>query len=78
MDKTGTITFGNRRATEFCPAPDVSPAELAEAARLSSLADTTPEGRSIIELSVRDFGLDAQPSPDERDATFVPFTARPG
>jgi len=76
MDKTGTITFGNRRATEFCPAPNVSPAELAEAARLSSLADNTPEGRSIIELSVRDFGLDAPPNADELDATFVPFTAR--
>ena len=51
LDKTGTITLGNREATEFMPMPGVSDAELAEAAQMSSLADETPEGRSIVVLA---------------------------
>ncbi|WP_257226408.1 potassium-transporting ATPase subunit KdpB [Rhodococcus opacus] len=76
MDKTGTITFGNRQATALHPAPGVSAIELATAARLSSLADGTPEGRSIVDLCDRDFGLDPAPSEAERAAEFVPFTAQ--
>nr|WP_271210135.1 potassium-transporting ATPase subunit KdpB [Rhodococcus wratislaviensis]GLK35181.1 potassium-transporting ATPase ATP-binding subunit [Rhodococcus wratislaviensis] len=76
MDKTGTITFGNRQATSLHPAPGVSAIELATAARLSSLADGTPEGRSIVDLCARDFGLDPAPSEAERAAEFVPFTAQ--
>ncbi|AHK32537.1 potassium-transporting ATPase subunit KdpB [Rhodococcus opacus] len=76
MDKTGTITFGNRQATALHPAPGVSAIELATAARLSSLADGTPEGRSIVDLCARDFGLDPAPSEVERAAEFVPFTAQ--
>ncbi|MFF2110853.1 potassium-transporting ATPase subunit KdpB [Rhodococcus koreensis] len=76
MDKTGTITFGNRQATALHPAPGVSASELATAARLSSLADGTPEGRSIVDLCARDFGLDPAPSEAERAAEFVPFTAQ--
>ncbi len=72
MDKTGTITFGNRRATALYPALGVEAAELSAAARLASLADTTPEGRSIVEL------VDADREPVESDETgeFVPFTAQ--
>ena len=57
LDKTGTITFGNRMATEFLPVPGVSPEDLAEAALASSLADETPEGRSIVALAKSDYGL---------------------
>jgi K+-transporting ATPase ATPase B chain len=76
LDKTGTITFGNRKATELIPVGSAGPEELARAARLSSLADGTPEGRSIIELIARDYGLPAEASDDERTAEFVPFTAQ--
>ncbi|AQA23436.1 HAD ATPase, P-type, IC family protein [Rhodococcus sp. MTM3W5.2] len=76
MDKTGTITYGNRRATALHPAPGVTAGELAEAARLSSLADGTPEGRSIVELCAKDFGLDSDPSEAEKLGEFVPFTAQ--
>ncbi|QBJ98526.1 K(+)-transporting ATPase subunit B [Rhodococcus sp. ABRD24] len=76
MDKTGTITFGNRRATALYPAPGRTSIELAAAARLSSLADGTPEGRSIVELCAEEFGLDTEPSANERAAEFVPFTAQ--
>jgi K+-transporting ATPase ATPase B chain len=76
LDKTGTITFGNRKATELIPVGSAAPEELARAARLSSLADGTPEGRSIIELIARDYGLPAEASDDERTAEFVPFTAQ--
>ena len=62
LDKTGTITFGSRQAAEFIPVHDVSATELAEAALMSSLADETPEGRSIVDLAVREFGL----APDRR------------
>ncbi|RSZ40895.1 MULTISPECIES: potassium-transporting ATPase subunit KdpB [unclassified Variovorax] len=72
LDKTGTITHGNRQATSFLPAPGVTKARLARAAMLASLADETPEGRSIVELARRD-GLDATPV---EGAHFVPFTAQ--
>jgi K+-transporting ATPase ATPase B chain len=76
LDKTGTITFGNRRATELIPVGSSTVDELAAAARLSSLADGTPEGRSIVELCVKDFGLAAEPNNTEKSAEFVPFTAQ--
>jgi len=76
LDKTGTITFGNRRATALIPAPGVSEAELAAAARLSSLADQTPEGRSIVELCAADHDLLPEATQDEARAEFVPFTAQ--
>jgi K+-transporting ATPase ATPase B chain len=76
LDKTGTITFGNRRATALIPAPGVDKAELAAAARLSSLADQTPEGRSIVELCAAEHGLPAEATPEEATAEFVPFTAQ--
>ncbi|WP_206487113.1 potassium-transporting ATPase subunit KdpB [Rhodococcus sp. KRD162] len=74
MDKTGTITFGNRRATGLHPATGVDAVELARAARASSLADGTPEGRSIVELVEREFA-DAAAEPDAR-GEFVAFTAQ--
>lgn len=76
LDKTGTITFGNRQATELIPAEGVDPAELASAARLSSLADTTPEGRSIVALCAAEHGLPAAATAAEAVAEFVPFTAQ--
>ncbi|MBM7458936.1 K+-transporting ATPase ATPase B chain [Rhodococcus coprophilus] len=75
LDKTGTITFGNRRATALHPAPGVTEAEVAGAARLSSLADTTPEGRSIVELCAEQYRLDPEPTGVGADAEFVPFSA---
>ncbi|GAA4547596.1 potassium-transporting ATPase subunit KdpB [Pseudonocardia xishanensis] len=76
LDKTGTVTFGNRRATELLPVSDATAEELAVAARLSSLADQTPEGRSIVELCAREFGLSAEASAAEARAEFVPFSAQ--
>jgi K+-transporting ATPase ATPase B chain len=76
LDKTGTITFGNRRATELIPVGTSTVEDLAQAARLSSLADGTPEGRSIVELCGKDFGLAAEASEAEKLAEFVPFTAQ--
>ncbi|HXE45162.1 MAG TPA: potassium-transporting ATPase subunit KdpB [Conexibacter sp.] len=74
LDKTGTITLGNRQAAEFIPMPGVSEAELAEAAQLSSLADETPEGRSIVVLA-KQYGLrEHELAPHQ--AQFVPFTAQ--
>jgi len=73
LDKTGTITFGSRQAAEFIPVHDVTAAEVAEASLVSSLADETPEGRSIVELAVRDFGLTVL---DDPGAVLVPFTAQ--
>ncbi len=75
LDKTGTITLGNRMATEFIPAPGISESDMADAAQLSSLADETPEGRSIVVLAKQKYNL------RERDlaalnAEFVPFTAQ--
>ena len=75
LDKTGTITFGNRQATELIPIGGVSLVQLAAAARLSSLADGTPEGRSIIELTVAEHHLPTAPEV-ERAAEFVPFSAQ--
>ena len=76
LDKTGTITFGNRQATELIPVADVEPAELAAAARLSSLADQTPEGRSIVALCAAEYGLPQEATAAEAVAEFVPFTAQ--
>lgn len=76
MDKTGTVTFGNRRATALYPAPGVDPEDLAEGAWLSSLADGTPEGRSIVELCAAEFGMPHEASEVERNSEFVPFTAQ--
>ncbi|MDI1446873.1 potassium-transporting ATPase subunit KdpB [Polyangium sp. 6x1] len=75
LDKTGTITLGNRQATAFLPAPSVTEAELADAAQLSSLADETPEGRSIVVLAKEKFGLRGR-DVHALGATFVPFTAQ--
>jgi len=75
LDKTGTITFGNRQAAEFIPAPGVSAAQLADAAQLSSLADETPEGRSIVVLAKEQYGLRGRDL-SEPHAEFVPFTAQ--
>jgi K+-transporting ATPase ATPase B chain len=75
LDKTGTITLGNRQATAFIPLPGVDETELAEAAQLSSLADETPEGRSIVVLAKEKYGLRGRElAPLE--ASFVPFTAQ--
>jgi K+-transporting ATPase ATPase B chain len=76
LDKTGTITFGNRQATELIPTGGASLTQLAAAARLSSLADRTPEGRSIVDLVAREHGLASEASADEARAEFVPFTAQ--
>jgi K+-transporting ATPase ATPase B chain len=75
LDKTGTITLGNRQAVEFIPADGVSEQELADAAQLSSLADETPEGRSIVVLSKDKYGLRGRELSD-REAEFVPFSAQ--
>jgi K+-transporting ATPase ATPase B chain len=75
LDKTGTITLGNRQASRFVPAPGVSEAELADAAQLSSLADETPEGRSIVVLAKEKYNLRGRELQDHK-AEFVPFTAQ--
>jgi K+-transporting ATPase ATPase B chain len=75
LDKTGTITLGNRQAVEFIPAPNVEVAELADAAQLSSLADETPEGRSIVVLAKEKYGLRGRELHDI-NAKFIPFTAQ--
>jgi K+-transporting ATPase ATPase B chain len=75
LDKTGTITLGNRQAAEFRPARDVEMARLAEAAQLSSLADETPEGRSIVVLAKERFGMRGRELRD-LGGHFVPFTAK--
>jgi K+-transporting ATPase ATPase B chain len=74
LDKTGTITLGNRFATEFIPAPGVSESELADAAQLASLADETPEGRSIVVLAKDKYGLRGRELGSVA-ATFIPFSA---
>jgi potassium-transporting ATPase ATP-binding subunit len=76
LDKTGTITFGNRQATALLPAPGVPIGELARAARLASLADQTPEGRSIVALTAAEHGLPAEATTEEAAVEFVPFTAQ--
>nr|WP_156607154.1 potassium-transporting ATPase subunit KdpB [Auraticoccus cholistanensis] len=75
LDKTGTITYGNRRATDLHPAPGVRPAELAEAARLASLADETPEGRSVVDLVAGRHPAGAPAGSGDPTGTPVPFTA---
>ena len=75
MDKTGTITFGNRQASGFLPAPGVTEQELADVAQLASLADETPEGRSIAVLAKSRFSI-RERSMEALQATFVPFTAQ--
>jgi K+-transporting ATPase ATPase B chain len=74
LDKTGTITLGNRQAVEFVTVDGVAPQELAEAAQLSSLADETPEGRSIVVLAKEEYGL-RERELGSREATFIPFSA---
>lgn len=74
LDKTGTITLGNRQAAEFIPVDGVDSAELADAAQLSSLADETPEGRSIVVLAKEQFGLRGR-TLEDKGMEFIPFTA---
>ena len=74
LDKTGTITLGNRQAAELIPVDGVDPAELADAAQLSSLADETPEGRSIVVLAKEQFGLRGR-TLEDKGMEFIPFTA---
>ncbi|WP_018150377.1 potassium-transporting ATPase subunit KdpB [Leeia oryzae] len=74
LDKTGTITLGNRQASDFIPAPGIRQEQLADAAQLSSLADETPEGRSIVILAKETFGL-RQSDFNAQQAVFVPFSA---
>ncbi|MBG1230742.1 potassium-transporting ATPase subunit KdpB [Aestuariivirga litoralis] len=74
LDKTGTITFGNRMADEFAPLPGVDERKLAESAFLASLADETPEGKSIVDLAQKKFGF--KQSQLAKGATFIPFTAQ--
>ena len=74
LDKTGTITLGNRQAAEFIPVDGVDPGELADAAQLSSLADETPEGRSIVVLAKEQFGLRGR-TLEDKGMEFIPFTA---
>jgi len=75
LDKTGTITLGNRQAAEFLPVAGVGEEELADAAQLASLADETPEGRSIVVLAKEEYGIRARRM-EEMHAAFVPFTAQ--
>jgi K+-transporting ATPase ATPase B chain len=75
LDKTGTVTLGNRMATEFTPAPGISKERLADAAQLASLADETPEGRSIVVLAKEKYGLRGRDI-QQISAQFVPFSAQ--
>ena len=76
LDKTGTITIGNRQATEFLPVGGATAAELADAAQLSSMADYTPEGRSIVVLAKNEYGLRERHEGELAGAEFVEFTAQ--
>ncbi|MFI6897906.1 potassium-transporting ATPase subunit KdpB [Streptomyces sp. NPDC050256] len=76
LDKTGTITLGNRQAAEFLPVPGVTEAELADAAQLSSLADETPEGRSVVILAKEKYGLRERHQGELAHAEWVAFTAQ--
>ena len=76
LDKTGTITLGNRQAAEFLPVAGVGLDKLADAAQLSSLADETPEGRSIVVLAKREYGLRERHEGELAGASFIPFTAQ--
>jgi potassium-transporting ATPase ATP-binding subunit len=75
LDKTGTITLGNRQAAEFVPAPGITEAQMADAAQLSSLADETPEGRSIVVLAKERYGLRGRELASH-EAEFIPFSAQ--
>ena len=75
LDKTGTITLGNRMATEFIPAEGITKEQLADAAQLASLADETPEGRSIVVLAKEQFNIRGREM-QTSDAEFIPFTAQ--
>lgn len=75
LDKTGTITLGNRKASAFIPVDDASEQELADAAQLSSLADETPEGRSVVILAKEKFNIRGRELSD-KNMTFIPFTAK--
>ncbi|WP_235887683.1 potassium-transporting ATPase subunit KdpB [Mycolicibacterium arabiense] len=75
LDKTGTITLGNRQASDFIPLDGVTPEEFADAAQLSSLADETPEGRSIVVFAKAEYGLRARTTGELDDAQWVEFTA---
>lgn len=75
LDKTGTITLGNRQADAFLPVDGVSEKELADAAQLASLADETPEGRSVVVLAKEKFNIRGR-NLEEMKAEFVPFTAK--
>jgi K+-transporting ATPase ATPase B chain len=75
LDKTGTITLGNRAATQFHPAPGIPEAELADAAQLASIADETPEGRSIVVLAKEKYGMRGREM-SQHTPTFIPFTAQ--
>ena len=75
LDKTGTITLGNRQASDFIPVDGTAPAELADAAQLSSIADETPEGRSVVVLAKEKFGLRGRTLAD-KNMRFIPFTAK--
>ncbi|MEV6326704.1 potassium-transporting ATPase subunit KdpB [Streptomyces sp. NPDC051909] len=76
LDKTGTITLGNREAADFVPLPGVEEARLADAAQLSSLADETPEGRSVVVLAKERYGLRAPAAGELANARFVKFSAQ--
>ena len=76
LDKTGTITLGNRMATEFIPAPDVSREEIIEAALLASLADETPEGRSIVVLCKNELGIKGRDIRAPEGSIFIPFSVQ--
>ncbi|MBY8887116.1 potassium-transporting ATPase subunit KdpB [Streptomyces sp. PTM05] len=76
LDKTGTITLGNRQAAAFVPVPGTTAAELADAAQMSSLADETPEGRSVVVLAKEKFGLRERHQGELAGAEWVPFTAQ--
>ena len=75
MDKTGTITLGNRMATEFIPAEGITNEDLAEAAMLSSLADETPEGRSIVDLAKEKLDVRGRDIRAPEGSIFIPFSA---
>src|ERR1700683_2954891 len=75
LDKTGTITLGNRQATEFLAMPGISERDLADAAQIASLSDETPEGRSIVVLAKEKYGIRGRDMA-ELNATFIPFTAQ--
>ena len=76
LDKTGTITLGNRQATEFIPLTGVSEAELADAAQLASLSDETPEGRSIVVLAKEKYGIRGRDMAQPATRQFIPFSAQ--